>query len=56
MDDRAISVIRRDADAYRPFLALKYGAPALGITNPAKGKTIPGGSIVLTASGEHLPL
>ena len=43
------------ADPCRPFLALKYGAPALGITDPSKGKSIPGGSIVLTASGESFP-
>ena len=34
------------------FLALKFAAPALAQSNPSKGKTLPGGSLILTASGQ----
>ena len=32
------------------FLAIKHAAPALAKVAPSKGKTVPGGSLVLTAS------
>ena len=37
------------------FLAVKYASKAMAKVSPEKGKTIPGGSIVLTASGLFPP-
>ncbi len=41
---------RADRDS-SVFLAIKYASPAMGKLWVEKGKTIPGGSIILTASG-----
>lgn len=38
------------ADMFSVFLAIKYAPAAMAKVCPDKGKTIPGGSIVLTAS------
>jgi len=32
------------------FLALQHASKAMAVVNPAKGKTVPGGSIIMTAS------
>ncbi|KAL7418407.1 hypothetical protein Q5752_006865 [Cryptotrichosporon argae] len=46
--DEFMEVMR--INALSGFLAVKFAAPAMGKLCPNKGKTIPGGSIILTAS------
>lgn len=40
------------ADFFSVFLAVKYAPAAMAKTNPSGGKTLPGGSMILTASGK----